>query len=129
MSGELPPPEEPLDSYVVAGKSLRHWHRWLNTHPETGRDISHRMTPGSRYGRYTTETSWWALAGAVAYMDQVQPVYDNPEFAMAVALGSFMHLAVTDSPDVAEMVHDGWESLPGCLKEQIGDEEDIRRLL
>lgn len=126
VMSERPPEPETLDTYVVARKSLRQWLGWLNTHPDTGEDLTHHRTPGSRYGRTGGETAYFALAAALVYVELVGFGGDKEEFE--ISLGTYQHLAVNDRPEVAEMIADSWYVVPQCIRDVIGEEADVRGL-
>lgn len=127
MPAELPPDPETLDTYVVAEKSLRQWHRWLCMNPDTGRDESHLLTPGSRYGSRALDTAWFAIAAGTVYLEHAS--YEDAQVAFESALDTYQGLAVNDNPEVAEMIAENWYVIPDCLRDQLGGEDDVRELL
>lgn len=103
-------------------RSLRAWHDWLCTDPDSGEPTGHLLVPVSRYGRNGDECAWWAVACEAAYVAASStPDSADPELAMQ----TFMGYAVNDSDDVAVLVGDFWAELPAPLQEQLGERPEV----
>jgi len=108
-----PKPESSLDTIMLDGRSLSEWHQFLTTGKHSGLPTGHLEVPASRYGRTANEVAWYAVAAGLV---QAQHVDDSET---AQALDFLMNLAVNDHQDIADMVTEGWESLPPKLQEQL----------
>ncbi len=115
-----PQSEETLDSIRMHGRSLQEWYDWLLIDHETGQDVSMRMCPGSRYGRYTKDVAMYAVACEWVYVD-VCGEDDDPE----VALEHYMGVVVNNQPGAADLLVDYWTRLPKALQTEFGSIKDM----
>lgn len=124
MSEQLPHSPESLGAFQLGDRSLADWHRWLTTDAETGEDMGHLATPGSRYGRTSDRVAYWALAGGVVLEHANGEADETYE-----ALEHFMGLAVNDDPSVAEVALDYWDILPLRLTNELGRRAEVKELI
>lgn len=115
-------PETELDTYELHGSTLREWYDFL-THDHDGQPNGHLAVPSSRYGTTGEACAWWALAFQCAYVDASGEV-DDPEASVDEA----MSMCVNDNGDVAGLIAEFWHAIPQVIKDQIGTEDDVRRL-
>jgi hypothetical protein len=118
MSEQLPSPET-MDTYRLGERSLREWHKWLTTDP-SGRDTGHLDTPGSRYGRTSTDCAWWAVAAQVVY-SHASGTDEMDE--LEVSVDWLQGLAVNDHEDIGTLVREWAWVLPSDLKDELGYQE------
>jgi hypothetical protein len=123
MSERLPE-KATLADYQMHGYSLKRWHQWLTTDRETGDYTGWLRVPCSRYGKNGEECAYWAIAAEVAYVDACGEDDDAEE-----ALNFLMSLAVNDHRDIAYLVHEYWDAIPECLRDHLGNMEDVKQLI
>jgi hypothetical protein len=112
-----------LDLIRIGDHSLNQWFMRL-THDEDGNQTGHWRVPCSRYARTGEEAAWWAIALQCVYLEGFgQP--DDPEAAM----DGCMSAIVNDHDGAAELLRDYLYAVPPEIIEQLGGEEEIRRIV
>lgn len=112
-----PSSPDPLEELEISGQSVASWHAWLCTTPE-GEYRPDLGTPGSRYGRSSNDTAWYALSAAFLAEEISGVIPDDPEAAMDFA----MSLSVNDYPSIAQIINDHWDRLPSALQDMLDKE-------
>lgn len=116
-------PESDLYTYELHGRTLQEWVGWLTTDRTTGQYSGHLATPGSRFSPTVEGCAYWAIAYQCAYVENSGEVVD-PESTM----GEVMDWCTSDSVEVAGLIADWYSSIPQVILDQIGTEDQIRRL-
>ena len=117
MSEWLPRSESVLETYIVDGRSLGDWHRYLTTNKETGEPNGYLRTPGSKYGSTADECAWWAVAAHSTYtylQGAVGEEYDAEE-----SMELFMELAVNNHWGLVHLVREMKGVLPSELVDML----------
>lgn len=117
---EPQPPNDPLDTELLHGQSLRTWHRVL-THDANGEPTGHLTAPTSRYGRNGDECAYWALACEMVYLEVNG---ENRDEDPRIALDFYMGLVVNDHQDVLDVILNYWYAVPEALREYLDYEDN-----